>query len=192
MRIPSRGWRVAIAGAAALILVLVGTGAYALGTRRQGIPKKLYVVSTQDFSTSLWSPVEISDLLVTGTWGAGDLLVARLDAQTTCTSSTGDPAAGGSCRIAIMLTGPDEDSPSIEFEPKNDAASAMDSVTVPATTSAGQEHALTRHIEVPRVAGARPVSLPLVMVTAWVSDPGITFTLHQAVITVEVVQPTAT
>jgi hypothetical protein len=36
------------------------------------------------------------------------------------------------------------------------------------------------------------VSLPLVMVTAWVSDPGITFTLHQAVITVEVVQPTAT
>jgi hypothetical protein len=191
MRIPSRGWRVAIAGVAALALVLVGTGAYALGTRRQGVPQKLYVVSTQDFSTNLPSPVEISDLLVTGTWKAGDLLVARLDAQTTCTSSAGNTVAGGSCRVAIDLTGPDEDSPSFEFDPQNDATSAMDSVTTPATTSAGQEHALTRHILVPRVVGAKAVSLPLVMVTAWVSDPGITFTLHQLVITVEVVQPTA-
>ena len=87
MHIPSRGWRVAIAGAAALALVLVGTGAYALGTRRQGVPQKLYVVSTQDFSTSLPSPVMINDLLVIGTWVPGDLLVARLDAQTTCITS---------------------------------------------------------------------------------------------------------
>lgn len=111
--------------------------------------------------------------------------MARLDARTTCNSPTG---VQGACRIYIGLTGPGPGAPNIELQPTGAGTFAMDSTRVPASEWDSQSHALTRYIAVPRVSPG----VPYVWVEAAVSNPDVLFFLQMAVLTVEVVKPTAT
>jgi hypothetical protein len=185
LRSSSRHWRIILAGAVAAAIVGVAGYAHAVGAQQQGNAQKLYVTSAPDFLTTsvAWTPV--AGLLISGTWAPGDLIVARLDAQTTCNSPTG---AQGACRIFIGLTGLDQGAPNIELQPTGAGTFAMDSTLVPASEWDSQSHALTRYITVPRVSPG----VPYVWVEAAVSNPDVLFFLHMAVLTVEVVKPTAT
>src|SRR5262245_31351895 len=91
MRLPARRWRLALAGVLAAALVFVAGVAVALGNQQQGNVTKLYVTSAPDFTTKSvqWTPV--AGLLIIGTWHPGDLIVAHLDAETTCKSIPGPP-----------------------------------------------------------------------------------------------------
>lgn len=188
--------RITLIAALTVTIVTVFAVGYAsaLGTQQQGVPQKTYVAANPTFTISgvlgsNWMPVP--QLQVIGTWHPGDLLIAHVDAGTTCVTTGG--VASGQCRIRIGLTGPDPEAPNIEFQPTGADTFAMDTATGP--TEAGQAHGVTRYLTVPSEAaqpGAPAVPTPIVWVEVKVSDPTIRFTLDLAVLTVEVVKPTVT
>jgi hypothetical protein len=187
MRIPAR---VAAVVAATVALVLVfGVGyAVAIGNQRQGMTTKLYVASTTDFTTNValygtdWQPVDGLTLL--GTWQPGDLLVARFDAQTLCTTE----GAAGICRVRIGLTGLDAGDPNLEFLPIGADTFALDSATGGPADADAESHAITRYLQVPRTGSG----LGMVWAEVSVSDKALRCQLHLAVLTVQIVTPTST
>jgi hypothetical protein len=197
MRLPARPWRITLVGGLAAALVLVAGVAVALVNQQQGNVTKLYVTSAPDFITNSvqWTPV--NGLLIIGTWHPGDLIVAHLDAETTCKLEPGRPPIGPSipvpgapdgCRIFIGLTGPDPEAPNIELEPTGASTYFMDSTNGPPGQWISQAHGLTRYIIVPDTDAV----VPFVWVEASVTSPNVKFRLHMAVLTVEIVTPTVT
>jgi hypothetical protein len=197
MRLPTRHWRITLVGALAVALVFVSGIAVAVVNQQQGNVTKLYVTSNSDFITTSvqWTPV--NELLIIGTWHPGDLIVAHLDAETTCQLEPGRPPIGPSipvpgapdgCRIFIGLTGPDPEAANIELQPTGAGTYFMDSTAAPPGQWISQAHGLTRYIAVPETD---PV-LPFVWVEASVTSPNVKFRLHMAVFTVEIVTPTIT
>ena len=183
-------WRITVAASVATALVFVAGYAAAVGPQQQGAVQKLYVTSAPNFFTAstAWTPVP--GLVISGTWKPGQLLVAHLDGDTACNALGG---ALGACRIFIGLTGPDPGAPNIEMQPLGAGTFAMDSTLVnPPTEWDTQSHAMTRYITVPPTDPAAGAPTPLVWVEAAVSNPSIGFTLQMPVLTVTVVNPTAT
>jgi len=183
-------WRITVAASVATALVFVAGYAAAIGSQQQGTVQKLYVTSAPNFFTAstAWTPVP--GLLISGTWKPGQLLVAHLDGDTACNALGGVP---GACRIFIGLTGPDPGAPNIEMQPLGAGTFAMDSTLVnPPTEWDTQSHAMTRYITVPPTDPAAGAPTPFVWVEAAVSNPSIGFTLQMPVLTVTVVNPTAT
>jgi hypothetical protein len=95
-------------------------------------------------------------------------------------------------RVFIGLTGPDPGAPNIEMQPLGAGTFAMDSTLInPPAEWDTQSHAMTRYITVPPTDPASGASTPFVWVEAEVSNPSIGFTLQMPVLTVTVVNPTA-
>lgn len=184
MRLPSR-ITVVLAATVALV-VMFGVGyAVAIGNQQQGTPTKFYLASTKDFSANVvlygtdWQPVDGLQLI--GTWRPGDILVARFDAQTLCTTE----GASGICRVRIGLTGMDPGSANLEFEPVGAETFAMDTALGGPGDTDAESHAVTRYLQVPRLGS----DLSIVWAEISVSDKALRFQVHLAVLTVEVLSP---
>jgi hypothetical protein len=195
MRIPARAWRISLVGALAVALAFVSGIAVAAVNQQQGNVTKLYVTSSQDFITSStqWTPVDGLQLL--GTWHPGDLIVAHVDAETTCELLPGHPQIGpvipipgapDGCRIFIGLTGPDPEADNIELQPTGATTFYMDSTAAPPGQWIAQAHGVTRYLEVPDSS----VPLTTVWVEVSVTSSNVKFHLHMAVLTVQIVTPT--
>jgi hypothetical protein len=178
-------WAVAVAAATGLAIVFAAGYAAAAANQFQGKSNKEYVRSGGGASTNTLSWTLLSDLTISGTWGKGDLLIARFTATSRCQGATG---VSGNCMVRIALDCLDAVAPSSEFLPPSATLDPFDSASgSPSDVFDAESHATTRYL--PLAAGQ---SGCVVIVEISVSSTDITFIVNSPVLTVDVVSSTAT
>jgi hypothetical protein len=178
-----RRWAVVVAAATVMAIVFAAGYAIAAVNQFQGKSRKEYVRSAPGTSTNSTSWTLLNDLTISGTWGQGDLLVARFSATSRCLGGT------AACLVRIALDCLDaQGGPSQEFLPSGAAFSPFDTASGTDVDGLDAEaHMTTRYLPLP--AGS---SGCVVIVEISVTSPATFFFVDSPVLTIDVVAQTVT
>ncbi len=186
MRAVRRRWTVSVVAIVAAVILVTAGIAVAAANQFQGKSRKEYVHSGAAVVVTTTSWTLLSDLTTSGTWGGGDLLIARFTVSSRCQSAVG---VFGYCRVRIALDCLDEGGPSAEFLPAGAAMEPFDSAPgSPYDSLDAESLATTRYLPLDSRATAGCV----VIAEASVSNDGVIFILGQPVLTIDVVASTVT